>query len=420
MKKSTILILLAAAIALAGCATPADVPPPVVIPSGEATFLIDPRTGQGPAPSAEIAQQFDTAWRWFLAGNMEEASRRLAEIRGVAPNYAPAALAEIAVDIREGRYEEARLALNEQEPSTVARVYAAEIAIAEKQTRRAYELYREVVQLSDAPPSARQRLTELESQLFQELYAAALAAKDEEAARLLREALALQPAANAARVLLVQKLVEQKRWDEARTALDPLLSSGEVDRNEVQEALAEIDAGRGRYQEAIVRYERLARRASEPRYQRRLDEIKELWSAANMPPQFRRALESDAATRADFAVLLYWKVNSVRFAQNLRTPPIAIDVGDVAGREEIIRAMAIGLYDVDPVTRRVGPGRQITATALGRLAARVLTLRGATCAQNTTDVLTACKIPTVVTETPETPVTGHDVARVLDAVNRSL
>ena len=71
-----------------------------------------------------------------------------------------------------------------------------------------------------------------------------------------------------------------------------------------------------------------------------------------MPAHYRAAADSLAVTRSDFAVLLYWTVPSVRFAQNLGTPQIAVDIEDVAGREEIIRALALGLYDVDPVTRR--------------------------------------------------------------------
>ena len=43
---------------------------------------------------------------------------------------------------------------------------------------------------------------------------------------------------------------------------------------------------------------------------------------------------------------------SIRFAQNVPTPPIAIDIADIPGRDEVIRAMALGIYPVDPVTRR--------------------------------------------------------------------
>ena len=92
------------------------------------------------------------------------------------------------------------------------------------------------------------------------------------------------------------------------------MNSSDMDRPEVQEALAEIDVGKGRYQQAINRYERLTRRDREGRYARRLQQIKEQFAAANMPPQYMRALEAESITRADLAVLMYWKVTAVRFA----------------------------------------------------------------------------------------------------------
>ena len=125
-----------------------------------------------------------------------------------------------------------------------------------------------------------------------------------------------------------------------------------------------------------------------------------------MPTQYREAAESGAVTRAQLAVLLYWTVPSVRFAQNLSTPPIAIDIADVVGRDEMIRAIALGLYEVDNVTRRVGPHRSVTAPGLNRLIARLLVSRGAACARpfvserdestRTAAVLSGCRIPDAV------------------------
>src|SRR5260370_27923503 len=98
-----------------------------------------------------------------------------------------------------------------------------------------------------------------------------------------------------------------------------------------------------------------------------------------MQQQYRRALESDSITRYDFADLLYWKVSSVRFAQNLGTPPIAIDIAEEPGREELIRAITIGVLNVDPVTRRVGPNAPVNVGGLTHLGARLLAAHGPTC-----------------------------------------
>ena len=425
MTKSKTLLLLAAALVAAAC-TPPDKPAPVVTPTGGDRFLVDPRVGYtGTIPPA-LDQKFETAWRWAVAGDEAEAQRRLAEILRTDPGFAPAALAAAAIDIRAGRYDAARGVIAEaleQNPNwTAARVYEAEIAYRERHTRAAYDLYTALAADTNAPDFVPERIEELRGAIFNELFAAAQTAPDAEAVRLLREALTLNAGSLEARILLAQKLVAQRQFDAARTELDPVLDTA-ADRAEVQEMLAEIDAGRGRYQEAIVRYDRLARRTNDDRYERRLEEIKVEWGAANMPPHYRAALDSASVTRADLATLLYWTVPQVRFAQNLPTPPIAIDIENVAGREEVIRAIALGLYDVDPVTRRVGPYRNVTAARLASHLARVLALRGAACARGIPSdrVLTACGVEDPLAAFPsDATVSGRDALRYLEQIAKKL
>lgn len=420
------LILILALIATARCASGPALPP-AVTPQGEDRFLIDPRTGYAAAPDPATDRRMEAAWRHFLAGNYDATRRQLAEIRLQSPDYAPAALLAAAVDLREGRREAARNAINtlaDQHPAfTAARVYQAEVALAEGNTRRAWEIYRSLTDAPDAPASIAERLAMAERRLFDELFTAARTAEDSASIPLLREALTINPAAVEARLLLVQRLIGRSQFDEARRIVQPLVNSPEGERDDVQEALAEIDAGRGRYEEAIVRYEKLARRSPDPRFARRLEEIKERWTLANTPPQFRSALESEAITRADLAVLIYWKLSAVRFAQSLPTPPIAIDIADVPGRDEIIRAIALGLYDVDPVTRRVSPFRPITTASLSRHAARLLMVLRAPCARVTPSdrIWEACGLVDPLAARPaDAAVTGREAARLIDQIETIL
>jgi tetratricopeptide (TPR) repeat protein len=419
------LILLATVIVAASCA-PVDVPPPAVTPQGDDRYLLDPRTGLTDAVAPQVAKRFDTAWRHVLAGNAPEARRRLDEILKTNPGYVPAILAEAALEIQAGRYDSARegvaVALERAPDSLAARVYEAEIALRSGQTRAAFDLYRAVAARPDAPAIADERVAQLQDTIFNELYAAAQTASDAEAVRVLREALAINAGAIDARILLARKLLAQRQFDEARKELDPLLNTV-ADRADVQEMLAEIEVGHGRYQEAIIRLDRLARRTKDPRYERRLEEIKQEWSSANMPAHFHTALASTALTRAELATLLYWTVPSIRFAQNLGAPPIAVDIEDVQGRDEMIRAIALGLYDVDPVTRRVSPFRPVTASRLSALLARVLTIRGAACARGLPHekVLAACSVPDpLATYPPDAIVTGREAQRALDQIAKKL
>jgi Tfp pilus assembly protein PilF len=423
--KTSILII--AIIVLASCA---PAPAPVVAPpapQGNERFIIDPRAGYETQSTPANAKRFDDAWRAILAGDYTTARKKLDDIRAREPNYAPAQLAEAAIDLRQGKTDAARpiveRVLSKHPRYTAAAVYAAEIAIAEKRTREAFDIYREIVSRPGAPDFATERIASLRTTLFDQLFNAALAAPDEESVRLLREALAVNPDANPARILLAQKLVAQHKYDEARTELEPILNSGDVDRSEVQEALAEIDISRGHYEAAIARYERIAKR--DRRFAARLDEIKQQFAEANMPPQFRRAIESESITRGDLAVLMYWKVASVRFASSIAAPPIATDIGETPGRDEIVRAMALGIYQVDPVTRRVGPYSPVNAGALSRITARLLTLRGAACARGAGNdpqkVLAACAIvdPSLGAGA-EAPMPGRVAAGVMEQVDGAL
>jgi tetratricopeptide (TPR) repeat protein len=413
------VLLLIAAIAAARCATaPA---PPVVAPVGPLQHLLDPRVGWSGAANEAIDRRFDAAWRSIVAGDFVNARKRLDDVRSRDAAYTPASLAEAAMLLQEGRVEAARAIVDpiaQRDPQyTAAQIYEAEIDVAENRVRSAYDRYRDIIQRPDAPRTASARYAELQTRVFDQLYGAAINAPPEDAIRLLREALLVNPNATAARLLLVQKLIAERRFDEAKREIDPLSSSVAADEPEVQAALAEIDLGNGQYENAIVRYERLVRRDPSSRYSHRLEEVKEQFAAANMPPQVLTAMDAPAITRADLAVLMYWKIASIRFAQNVPPPPIATDIGEIPGRDEVIRAMALGIYPVDPVTRRVNPDAEVNGTALARTAARILTLRGAACARGvpSDQVLAACGISI----TPDDlPVSGQVATAALEQVDQ--
>jgi len=434
LSQRNILFLLAAVLVVASCA-PTQAPPPVVTPSGEERYLIDPRAGFSDMVPVKVDRRFDQAWHFHLAGNDVEARHMLDEIALRNPNYFPAQMALAAIDIRADQFDAAadrieRVKALAGDNYLPPFIYEAEIAIRRQDTRTALNIYRALAQRERPPAIVAERVSQLENAMFNELFTAAKTANDAEAIAYLREALTIQRNAPDVRVMLVQRLVAQKQFDEARRELEPLIST-DPGRNEVQEALAEIDLGRGRFEDAVKRYERLSARTRDPRYAQRLEQIKSEWSSQNIPAYVHEAGQTESLSRADFAVLLYWTVPSIRFAQNLNTPPIAIDVADVAGRDEVVRAIAIGLYEVDAVTRRVSPGRPISASRLTILTARVLALRGAPCARQipyerdelarAQKILAACGIADPAAGVPaETPATGAMARAALEQVAKVL
>jgi len=434
----TFLLIIGTTLTLlaAGCATSTPPASPAETSVASNPNLIDPRIGFAENPSA-ASKKFESAWRLLQQGQIAEAERRFTDIERRYPTYRPATLALAAIALERGQNEEALSLIarsrGEQSDYTAADVYSAEAALAAGDVRTAYDKYRVAAGEPNVPSSVASRLAEIRKQLFEQLFTAgSRGSTDEQAIASLREALGIVPESETARAALVRRLISSKRYDEARRELDPLFMRGLADRPDVQEALVDIDVGHGHFQDAISRLDRLSRKHPDPRYTTRLQEIKDEYAMANMPPQYARALENAAITRSDAAVLIYWTVSAVRFAQNLSQPPIAVDISNVAGREELIRALALRLYSVDPVTRTVGPNRVVTASGLLRTTASLVTLRGApACGSGLPEepndllraekLLEACGISTSeLKAAPEAPVTGKQARALLEKVEALL
>lgn len=423
-------ILLCIAILSSGCGTSGAPAPSALITFDE--LAVDPRLGFTGAPaSRSAARGFDAAIRDIRAGRLTEAERRLSEVASRNPDYLPAQVGLAALALRKGDPDGAQAlidpALESQPDYLAARILAAEIAGERDDLERAFTLYGELLAREDFPSASRERYAHFQQRWFDDLFGRAVAETDvEQSIALLRQSIVVVPEARAARQLLVEKLIAAKKFDDARRQVQPLVDPSQPTPPEVEAALAEIDFGKGRYQEAIARLEPLAR--SDPgKYSARLEMVKQRWNETNMPPRYHIALASPSITRAELAVLMYWKVPFVRFAQNLTQPPIAIDISEVEGREEFVRALALRLYQVDPVTRAALPYRTVGSAGFLRLATRLLTLRGIpACAGGIQDdgdlgsavrALRACGAPLGnLNASDDMPVSGKRAGEILDAV----
>jgi tetratricopeptide (TPR) repeat protein len=414
----------------AGCAT---TPPPLTAPVPVSESLIDPRIIDPVEPSRSIQKRFDAAWGAFQSGQLQQADRQFTDLLTRNPDYLPAQLAQAAIAITGKDFDRAGNLIedvSEKAPGApIVDIYRGELAAAQGDLATAHTIYKQLIERGNQPQAASDRYQQLRSELFSQLYSQATSEPDiDRSVRLLRESLEVNSNSTAARRLLSRRLVENRQFDEAQRELDTLLVGPESENDEVQQLLAEVDAGQGRFQEAIVRYERLVRRSPNAAYRSRLEQIKKGWREANMPAHQRHAVESFAVTREDLAVLIYWNVPAVRFARNLSEPPIAVDIQDVVGREELIRAMSFRFFTVDPVTRRVEPYRVVSAATVLRILSRLLALRGTpSCAGEAlresneilraSRVLESCGISVPeLTADPDGPVPGRVVERALTQI----
>ena len=408
---------------------------PAPVPGAVERETLDPRLGFSEAASSSLDRRFARAWTLVQQGRYDEAEARLQDIQRDAPSYRPAILASGVVALRRGDLARAETLVERASSGApdyyAAAAYGAEVARARGDLPEAYRLYDGLMKFADAPVAARERYEVVRREYFDSLMTAAQGAGSADAAiELLRSALLVYPDSDIARIAYVDRLIEGARYEDARTELSPLLDRGLTDRAEVQEALAEIDAGTGRYQEAIIRLERLAKRFPDRGFQTRIEEVKEAYRRANLPPRYHRAAASTAITRADLAVLTFWHVDAVRFAR-ITDPPIAVDIGDIPARNELVQMLGLRLLVMDPVTRQADPGRMVTGSNFVRMAARLLALRGAPpCAgspgegtelQRAAVSLENCGITAEgVDEWTDSPVPGRTAIGVLERLDQIL
>lgn len=430
--RATLILCTLALLSAVRCSTTKTQPPsPDTVESAPAESFIDPRIGFVEPTSKSNLRRFDRAWNDFRAGQLDAARTQFEELRRREPQFAPATLGISAVAIQRQDLLAAQTLIDEVLASNpqwaTAQIYRAELLVAKDDLRAAVGAYREVMTDPSFTVASRERMREIERALFDSLVAQARDQPDPQAVVLLREALNLMPRQPETRLLLVDRLIVMKRWDEARRDLDPLFVDGMGDRVEVQEDLVRIDVGRGKYQEAIARLERLARTDPE-RYTTQLEEIKREWNLANLPLQFRRAFESEAINRSDLAVLLYWAVSSVRFPVSVGETPIAVDISEGPGREELARAMSLRLLGVDPATREVGPYRLVTAGQFVRVIGRVLALKpGLKCVQAVAErsdsvrgprLFESCGLSLEGFQDPDALVAGRDAVRTIEKLEK--
>ncbi|MCM2314582.1 MAG: tetratricopeptide repeat protein [Thermoanaerobaculia bacterium] len=425
-RKSLLLVLLIASVVLltSGCATTA----PTVSPS-KLGFLLDPRVGFTGSSTPAIDKRFGEAWTKLLQGFVPDADRAFASIEKKNPGYLPATVgrAVAAMVLNDPDRGAALLdkALGVQPDYQAAKAHRAEAALAKGDVTRAFEVYRALAEAPDATATVRSRYEVVAAERFRQLQTlASSSSSNEEAIVLLQQAVQLAPQSDTAREQLARRLIGAGRFAEARVEVTTLIDRGLVDTPGVQAMLADIESGEGRHQAAIIRLERLVKRYPGQGYDDRLASVKIAYKRANLPPRYNVAVSAPTLTRADLAILAYWEISAFRFAP-IADPPIAVDIADVAGRDEIVQALGLRLLSVDPITRAVEPSRPVTAAAMLRAAGQLLRIGGAPpCAGNgsvpVAQALQSCGVPVAsLVAGPDAPLSGSAALAILVAVENA-
>jgi Tfp pilus assembly protein PilF len=414
------LLALAAMLLASGCATTAPPSPP------QLGLLLDPRIGFAGKADASAEKRFGAAWVKLSQGFVPDADRAFASIEAKYPGYLPATVGRAVAALAQGDVERAGVAIDRalgvQPDYVAARAYGAELALRRGDVAVAYETYRALAADPGASAAIRQRFEIVKGERFRQLLSlAAAAGSNDEAIALLQQAVALAPQSDVAREQLARRLIAARRYADARVEVTALLDRGRVDDPAVQALLADVEAGEGNHQAAIIRLERLVQRYPGRGYEDRLAAVKVAYKRANLPPRYHDAADSATLTRAGLAILSYWEVSSYRFAP-IADPPIAVDIASVPGREEIVQALGLRLLTVDPVTRAVEPSRAVNGGAMLRAASLLLKVGGApACAGNggTTpaQALLSCGVPVApLVASPDAHVSGATALAILDAI----
>lgn len=346
------------------CATPPKPPPP------RDRFPLDPREGA----SGAFPPDAQEGWKSLLAGDAVGARAEFDVARRQEPGSQPVRIGEIEALVAAGALPEARAACAEAMPgsgpgdATLPLLVACGEAEARSgQPIAAYELYRPAAARASERAGITARAADLRTQARdqggKEAQEASLR-KDWAAARLAAgRAIEIEPESAAAREAAGD--VERQAGDGA-AALERYGEALQRDpsNRQLQGKIARLAAERGDWASAIPALERLA--AEDPSFEAEAEEARLSFRLSNWPEPERAAARATRLTRGDAARLVWWMVPAVRQVR-LSAGIIASDIVDRGDREQIARAVGLGLLDVDRETHRARPDAVLTFSAAARL-----------------------------------------------------
>lgn len=332
-------------------------------------FPLDPRE-ELPGPFPESVR---SGWQALEAGDAAAAEREFLRARSEGGSVA-AEIGLIESRVLLGRVKEAAVACNQvlTGPVTVPLLVACGEARARAgQIFEAHELYARAAARDASRPWLRDRSRDLEKEAIDSLARSASSGAKEEnypdARRRIERAIELSPGDAGLHAMAGE--IELAAGERDR-AFERFREAYRLDPRSVpvQEKLAELALERDPAL-AVTVLDELARR--DPRYRDRAGAARLAFRISNWPPAEREIARSEKLTRAGAASLVWWMFPEIREAR-VSSSVIASDAVSRKDSPAILRAVSLGLLDVDRDTHRARPDAGLTRRAAARLLLRLL------------------------------------------------
>jgi tetratricopeptide (TPR) repeat protein len=290
----------------------------------------------------------------------------------------------------------------------------------------AFDLYQRAARRSTDRAGLASRAAALSSAAAEELLSdaersAAAGRREEASARVLR---ALSIATNSPRALVRAAEVNCALGEKERALEDyrRALSAGEVPAED-RERAGELALETGDEALAVSVFDRLA--SEDPRFAARAAEARLAFRIANWPDPERQAARARRVTRAAAASLTWWMCPEIREAK-VRAGIVASDVLERKDSRAVMRAISLGLLEVDADSHRARPDAPLTRAAAARWLVRLsevlapsrtpLCMHGVEAPRRSSDFLAAAERCGFLAASGTAYVGGPEFTRALDRV----
>jgi tetratricopeptide (TPR) repeat protein len=338
-------------------------------------FPLDPREGlTGPFDSS-----VGKGWEALLSRDTARAEREFARAES-PPSRRAAAIGQIEALVMSGRSSDALAlctrALAEPAPTAALLSACGEAHARTAEPAAAVGLYEEAAALAPNQAGLAERANELRTAAAEELLDGAArhasAGEREQANAALGRALAWSPRSGP---ILARVAAVECEMGERGLALDhyrEALALGDLPA-EAQAEAAALALEEGDYETAVSLYTALA--ARNPEYGDRAAQARLAFGISNWPEPERVAARARRLTRSGAANLTWWMFPEVREAR-VTGGLVATDVLERTDSRAVMRAISLGLLEVDPDTHRARPDAVLTRAAAARWLLRLSALVG--------------------------------------------